>query len=91
MDSDTESESSFELPEDGSSHDGGNGGITPISLTRAQALNLYVSHAFSTWNARGYEFAAVCLPEEAARWAKFIPAHHVDRSSSRQPHILIPL
>ncbi len=28
-------------------------------LTRAQALNLYVSHALSTWNARGYEFAAV--------------------------------
>lgn len=33
----------------------------PISpgLTRAQAVRLYVSHAFSTWNARGYEFAAV--------------------------------
>lgn len=29
-------------------------------LTRTQAFNLYVSHAFSTWNARGYEFAAVC-------------------------------
>ncbi|KAI0009097.1 Ferroporti-1 [Xylariaceae sp. FL0662B] len=28
-------------------------------LTRSQAFNLYVSHAFSTWNARGYEFAAV--------------------------------
>jgi len=28
-------------------------------LTRSQAFNLYTSHAFSTWNARGYEFAAV--------------------------------
>lgn len=28
-------------------------------LTRPQAFNLYLSHAFSTWNARGYEFAAV--------------------------------
>lgn len=28
-------------------------------LTRSQAWNLYVSHALSTWNARGYEFAAV--------------------------------
>lgn len=26
-------------------------------LTRSQAWNLYISHAFSTWNARGYEFA----------------------------------
>ncbi|KAF3061035.1 Solute carrier family 40 member 1 [Daldinia childiae] len=64
MDSDTESESSFELPDDGS-HDGGNSGITPISLTRAQALNLYVSHAFSTWNARGYEFAAILFTAAA--------------------------
>ncbi|CAJ2513424.1 Uu.00g015430.m01.CDS01 [Anthostomella pinea] len=29
------------------------------SITRAQAFNLYLSHAFSTWNARGYEFAAI--------------------------------
>ncbi|KAI0846899.1 Ferroporti-1 [Daldinia vernicosa] len=64
MDSDTESESSFELPDD-NSRDGGNGGITPISLTRAQALNLYVSHAFSTWNARGYEFAAILFTAAA--------------------------
>lgn len=28
-------------------------------LTPSQAWNLYVSHALSTWNARGYEFAAV--------------------------------
>ncbi|KAI0206228.1 Ferroportin1-domain-containing protein [Astrocystis sublimbata] len=28
-------------------------------LTRAQAFGLYASHAFSTWNARGYEFAAI--------------------------------
>ncbi|KAI1268790.1 Ferroportin1-domain-containing protein [Xylariaceae sp. FL1019] len=32
---------------------------THHGLSRAQALNLYVSHAFSTWNARGYEFAAI--------------------------------
>ncbi len=29
-------------------------------LTKGQAMNLYISHAFSTWNARGYEFATVC-------------------------------
>ncbi len=38
-------------------------------LTRGQTMNLYISHAFSTWNARGYEFATVCqvnLPEPLA-------------------------
>jgi len=30
-------------------------------LSRLQAWNLYLSHALSTWNARGYEFAAVSL------------------------------
>lgn len=30
-------------------------------LTRPQAWNLYISHAFSTWNARGYEFAVVSV------------------------------
>ncbi|KAI0390692.1 hypothetical protein F5Y17DRAFT_443548 [Xylariaceae sp. FL0594] len=34
-------------------------------LTRAQAMNLYVSHAFSTWNARGYEFAAILFTATA--------------------------
>lgn len=33
--------------------------IIQAELSRSQAWNLYVSHAFSTWNARGYEFAAV--------------------------------
>ena len=28
-------------------------------MTPAQAWNLYVSHALSTWNVRTYEFAAV--------------------------------
>ncbi|KAK6841892.1 hypothetical protein PG987_002752 [Apiospora arundinis] len=39
----------------------------PISpgLTRAQAVRLYVSHAFSTWNARGYEFAAILFTAAA--------------------------
>lgn len=32
-------------------------------LTRGQAFNLYLSHALSTWNARGYEFAAVGIPK----------------------------
>jgi iron-regulated transporter 1 len=32
----------------------------PVGLTRSQAVKLYISHVFSTWNARGYEFAAVC-------------------------------
>ncbi|KAI1298832.1 Ferroportin1-domain-containing protein [Xylaria venustula] len=35
------------------------------ALTRAQAFNLYVSHAFSTWNARGYEFAAILFTAAA--------------------------
>ncbi|KAI0415622.1 Ferroportin1-domain-containing protein [Xylaria grammica] len=34
-------------------------------LTRAQAFNLYLSHAFSTWNARGYEFAAILFTAAA--------------------------
>ncbi|KAK7970755.1 Solute carrier family 40 member 1 [Apiospora saccharicola] len=34
-------------------------------LTRAQAVRLYVSHAFSTWNARGYEFAAILFTARA--------------------------
>ncbi|KAI1272725.1 Ferroportin1-domain-containing protein [Xylaria sp. FL0933] len=34
-------------------------------LTRAQAFNLYASHAFSTWNARGYEFAAILFTAAA--------------------------
>ncbi|KAI1339599.1 hypothetical protein F5Y15DRAFT_78269 [Xylariaceae sp. FL0016] len=41
---------------------------TPVSrptITRSQAWNLYVSHAFSTWNARGYEFAAVLFTAAA--------------------------
>ncbi|KAK6958167.1 hypothetical protein Daesc_000962 [Daldinia eschscholtzii] len=59
MDSDTNSEGSFELSDD-RDYENGNGGVPPNGLTQAQALNLYVSHAFSTWNARGYEFAALC-------------------------------
>ncbi|KAK7951494.1 uncharacterized protein PG986_007222 [Apiospora aurea] len=35
------------------------------SLTSAQATRLYVSHAFSTWNARGYEFAAILFTAAA--------------------------
>ncbi|KAH7026507.1 uncharacterized protein B0I36DRAFT_366064 [Microdochium trichocladiopsis] len=34
-------------------------------LTRPQAWNLYLSHALSTWNARGYEFAAVLFTAAA--------------------------
>lgn len=44
---------------DGQSH----GSVAQTSgLSRSQAWNLYLSHALSTWNARGYEFAAVSLP-----------------------------
>ncbi|KAK7757786.1 hypothetical protein SLS62_000164 [Diatrype stigma] len=40
--------------------------IQPSSgLTRSQAWNLYVSHALSTWNARGYEFAAILFTAAA--------------------------
>ncbi|KAI8961736.1 Ferroporti-1 [Daldinia sp. FL1419] len=60
MDSDTQSERSFELPDETESS-----GVTPVSLTRSQALNLYVSHAFSTWNARGYEFAVILFTAAA--------------------------
>ncbi|KAI1398751.1 Ferroporti-1 [Hypoxylon fuscum] len=42
-----------------------NGGDAPSGLARSQALNLYVSHAFSTWNARGYEFAAILFTAAA--------------------------
>ncbi|KAI1107694.1 Ferroporti-1 [Jackrogersella minutella] len=52
---DSDSEDSFELRRDSGDIDG----VTQTSLTQSQALNLYVSHAFSTWNARGYEFAAI--------------------------------
>lgn len=34
-------------------------------LSRAQAFNLYISHALSTWNARGYEFAAILFTAAA--------------------------
>ncbi|OIW29133.1 hypothetical protein CONLIGDRAFT_599002 [Coniochaeta ligniaria NRRL 30616] len=37
----------------------------PSRLTRGQAWNLYVSHALSTWNARGYEFAVILFTAEA--------------------------
>jgi len=30
-------------------------------MTRDQAWNLYTSHFLSTWNVRGYEFAAVSV------------------------------
>ncbi|GAP82642.1 putative solute carrier family 40 (iron-regulated transporter) protein [Rosellinia necatrix] len=37
----------------------------PPGLTRAHAFNLYLSHALSTWNARGYEFAAILFTAAA--------------------------
>ncbi|KAI2616585.1 Ferroporti-1 [Hypoxylon sp. NC1633] len=54
------SEQSFEL-----SRDDNDVGDNHSGLTRSQALNLYVSHGFSTWNARGYEFAAVLFTAAA--------------------------
>lgn len=62
MDSDSGSEDGLELSsenehlQDQDHHQG---------LTSSQALNLYVSHAFSTWNARGYEFAAILFTAAA--------------------------
>ncbi|KAI1375542.1 Ferroporti-1 [Hypoxylon crocopeplum] len=61
---DSDREDSFDLP------NGDNDVLlveddVPSGLTRAQALNLYVSHAFSTWNARGYEFAAILFTAAA--------------------------
>ncbi|KAI0880378.1 uncharacterized protein GGS22DRAFT_175119 [Annulohypoxylon maeteangense] len=64
---DSESEDSFELSSNsGNSSNAGDGsGVSIIDLTRSQALNLYVSHAFSTWNARGYEFATILFTASA--------------------------
>lgn len=31
-------------------------------ITTYGAVNLYINHALSTWNARGYEFAAASRP-----------------------------
>ncbi|KAF2973430.1 hypothetical protein GQX73_g54 [Xylaria multiplex] len=56
-------ESEEELTTFGDSHD-----TVPDfkpGLTRAQAFNLYLSHSFSTWNARGYEFAAILFTAAA--------------------------
>jgi len=33
--------------------------VTRPKAAASEARTLYVSHALSTWNARGYEFAAV--------------------------------
>ncbi|KAI1137980.1 hypothetical protein F5Y05DRAFT_413925 [Hypoxylon sp. FL0543] len=60
----SDSEESFELPENPGDTDD-DAGVTRNGLTRSQALNLYVSHAFSTWNARGYEFAAILFTAAA--------------------------
>ncbi|KAI0829965.1 Ferroporti-1 [Hypoxylon sp. FL0890] len=61
---DRDSEESFELPDD-SGDTRNDSRVTQNGLTRSQALNLYVSHAFSTWNARGYEFAAILFTAAA--------------------------
>ena len=37
------------------------------ALTRRQLWSLYLSHFLSTWNARGYEFAAVRVLDHAIR------------------------
>ncbi|XXG98718.1 hypothetical protein Hte_005047 [Hypoxylon texense] len=52
------------------------GGVAPNSLTRSQALNLYVSHAFSTWNARGMiivYFAMILFSSSVGRWVERSP------------------
>ncbi|OTA80182.1 hypothetical protein M434DRAFT_401860 [Hypoxylon sp. CO27-5] len=85
----SDSEESFELPDD-SSDTYDDSSVTRNNLTRSQALNLYVSHAFSTWNARGYEFAAVCLPIGKKDCIKLSSAHQLIRSSSPLQHIQIP-
>lgn len=36
-----------------------------VLLTKRQLWSLYLSHFLSTWNARGYEFAAVRVPYAA--------------------------
>ncbi|KAI1767673.1 Ferroporti-1 [Hypoxylon sp. FL1150] len=64
MDSDSEDNIGLEV-EDETTHMGGDGSVVPNSLTRSQAWNLYISHALSTWNARGYEFAAILFTAAA--------------------------
>ncbi|KAK8049510.1 hypothetical protein PG994_011240 [Apiospora phragmitis] len=61
MDSNSEGEEMMELM---SAQDEQLPPTTP-GLTRAQAVRLYVSHAFSTWNARGYEFVAILFTAAA--------------------------
>lgn len=41
-----------------------------LALTKGQSWNLYLSHFLSTWNARGYEFAAVSILSGAAASSK---------------------
>ncbi|KAI5862711.1 hypothetical protein GGS23DRAFT_571444 [Durotheca rogersii] len=43
----------------------GNTAAAHIGLARSQAWNLYLSHALSTWNARGYEFATILFTAAA--------------------------
>ncbi|KAL7628231.1 hypothetical protein AAE478_002430 [Parahypoxylon ruwenzoriense] len=62
MDSDDERRGSAS---DTGSDDVSNGDTVASHLTRSQTLNLYVSHAFSMWNARGYEFAAILFTAAA--------------------------
>ncbi|KAI2622920.1 Ferroporti-1 [Hypomontagnella submonticulosa] len=62
---DSDNEESFELRSDAGHDRGDIDDVAPKGLTRSQALNLYVSHAFSTWNARGYEFAAILFTAAA--------------------------
>ncbi|KAI0136331.1 Ferroporti-1 [Xylariales sp. AK1849] len=52
----------IELPDE---HGNTQDEVGPIGLTRSQAAKLYISHTFSTWNARGYEFAAVLFTAAA--------------------------
>ncbi|ORY62293.1 Ferroporti-1 [Pseudomassariella vexata] len=39
--------------------------VPQTSITRSQAVKLYISHALSTWNARGYEFATILFTASA--------------------------
>lgn len=87
---DSDNEESFELRSDAGHDRGDIDDVAPKGLTRSQALNLYVSHAFSTWNARGYEFAAVCPPIEAImQFSINLPSDEILFTAAAYPDTLV--
>jgi hypothetical protein len=72
-------------------HNSASDGLSPteaqgsVVLSRKQLWGLYFSHFLSTWNARGYEFAAVC--QMVYRGLSEAGAERLNRYFSRRPLI----